>query len=615
MANPRFDVEIGANVDGLTAGVNTATGQLDKLGKAAKSTAPQVDKLKQATAGYNSVGIDFARIVQDAPFGIIGVGNNIQQLAGSFQSLKNSTGSTKDALKAAFSSIFSSGNALVLGISALTSVFTILQMKGFFKTEDAAKSLSETLEDYRATLDAVTKTSIEGQANAAKEIQSFTLLRAQAENTNISLENRVEAVKQLQSQYPEYLKGLSQEQILTGQVGDAYNELTKGLIATAKARAASDQIAKNSLDTLTILAQEEERAQKILEARDKLESIRGNREKSTGQDLLALKTQESNQQRIVNALVQEQIKSAEDRNKISQEDAKLTGQINNLVSQGAVFTKEKVANSKAVVAEKEKEVKLEDQNILNLEFANQLRNEALKKLGQLSANVDRLTAKEVKIEFDGTQISAIATVLNQIINTTPSVAAALENLGKVKVDVSGFVPTDIKPDEVKETFSPFFEIVDELTTAFGGLGNIIGSAFGNNPKLGQFIAQFVGFAAKLIATNFKIAASNAVAGASQAAAATGPAAPFTLPAFIAGALGLVAGAFAAFGGGGKKGGAGGGGGGGGMGSSGVGGGTAFQGGAQGGLFEQNRDVSGQFVVRGQDLVYVLGQANNRINKG
>jgi hypothetical protein len=61
---------------------------------------------------------------------------------------------------------------------------------------------------------------------------------------------------------------------------------------------------------------------------------------------------------------------------------------------------------------------------------------------------------------------------------------------------------------------------------------------------------------------------------------------------------------------------GGGGGGASVGSSGVGGGSSFVGGgAQGGMFAQNRDVSGEFVVRGQDLVYVLGQSENRIRKG
>jgi hypothetical protein len=59
---------------------------------------------------------------------------------------------------------------------------------------------------------------------------------------------------------------------------------------------------------------------------------------------------------------------------------------------------------------------------------------------------------------------------------------------------------------------------------------------------------------------------------------------------------------------------------GGVGGGGVGGGsaaqgTSFVGGGAGGMFDINRNISGEFVVRGTDLVYVLGQANNKINKG
>lgn len=65
----------------------------------------------------------------------------------------------------------------------------------------------------------------------------------------------------------------------------------------------------------------------------------------------------------------------------------------------------------------------------------------------------------------------------------------------------------------------------------------------------------------------------------------------------------------------SSGGGGGGGGASSVGSSGVGGGTSFAGGGQGGLFQQNKDLNGELVVRGQDLVYVFGQASDRINKG
>jgi hypothetical protein len=265
MANPNIEVEIGANVDGLTAGVNTATGQLDKLGKAAKSTAPQVDKLKQATAGYNSVGIDFARIVQDAPFGIIGVGNNITQLAQSFQTLKNTSGSTSAALKSAFASIFSSGNALILGISVLTTAFTILQQKGFFKSEESAKSLDEALKEYQETLTGVAAATLKGAQDAQKELAVLKSLEIQATNTAVSTDKRLQAVEQLQKQYPDYFGNLTKEQILNGQVGDAYLKVAANLLAKAKAQAATNQIAQNGIDLLRIETKLEEQRGKRLQ--------------------------------------------------------------------------------------------------------------------------------------------------------------------------------------------------------------------------------------------------------------------------------------------------------------------------------------------------------------
>jgi hypothetical protein len=148
--------------------------------------------------------------------------------------------------------------------------------------------------------------------------------------------------------------------------------------------------------------------------------------------------------------------------------------------------------------------------------------------------------------------------------------------------------------------------IGDLSAAFQGLGASIGRAFGVKPAFGQFLGALIPFAAKLIATNFKIAASSAVAGASNAAAATGPAAPFTLPAFIAGALGVVGAAFAAFGSGGGRGGFSGGG------DSGISGGQAsnFSGGASS-SFDPNRNItlSGGFEISGDKLRYVLNQSD------
>lgn len=610
MANPRIEVEIGAKVEGLSAGVNQATAQLDKLGKSAQATAPQVDKLAKATSGYNSVGIDFARIVQDAPFGIIGVGNNIQQLAGSFQALKNSTGSTSAAVKQAFASIFSSGNALVLGISVLTSALTFLQMKGFFKTEESAKSLSDTLEEYRKTLDAVTRTSIEGQANAAKEIQSFTLLRAQAENTNASLKDRQAAVDQLQKQYPEYLKGLSDEQILTGQVGNAYNELTKGLIATAKARAASDQIAKNSLDTLTILSQEEQRAFEILQARDKLASITANKNKTTGQDLLALKNQESIQQQKINELIQEQLDSADQRNKIESENAKLTSQINLQIGQGAVFTKERTEQTKKNVKANEDLVRTFEQ-IQKIEFDRP----------QVSFEPTIPTAPGVNVVNVQEQINQLDALENKLQGTGLSVeefyyaiangaAEGFDNLDKF---IGRIADTKIL---IQNTFGL---LQANVTEAFTDLGTSLGEALASGSNVlsavGSSLLRSVGkllgdFGKQLIAFGVAgLAYSKLIKSIFTDPVTAAPKAGLAIAAGVA--LVAISGAISSS----MRGNASGGGGGGGVGGGSAAQGSSFTGGAQGGLFEQNRDVSGEFVVRGTDLVYVLGQANNKINKG
>ena len=170
MANPRIEVDIVAVIDGLKQQFGQAVNIIGKLeekalelDKALKNatTLPEIQKLNvdlaktrsalsqlktsgidplaKSTSKYNVIGLDFARVIQDAPFGIIGVGNNIQQLAQSFSSLGNAGDSTTSKLKLAFSQIFSSGNLLILAVSALTTGLTILAQKGFFDTEKKLK--------------------------------------------------------------------------------------------------------------------------------------------------------------------------------------------------------------------------------------------------------------------------------------------------------------------------------------------------------------------------------------------------------------------------------------------------------------------------------------------
>jgi uncharacterized membrane protein YgcG len=651
MANPRIEVEIGANVAGLATGVNTATSQLDKLGKAAQATAPQIQRLSQATSGYNSIGTDFARIIQDAPFGIIGVGNNITQLAGSFQVLKNQTGSTSAALKQSFASIFSSGNALVLGISLLTTAFTVLQQNGFFKTEKSAKSLQDTLQDYRDTLDSVTRASIEGQANAAKEIQSFALLRAQAENTNVSLENRIEAVKDLKKQYPEYLKGLTDEQILTGQVGEAYTKLTAGLIATAKARAASDQIAKNSLDVLTLITQEEDRALQIKQIQIERSKVLADADRQNARDRGDYLVKAEGLQRNINNLEEENKKSQEERNKIAQQEIKLTDAINQGIAQGAIFTKESAAakgeDKKALDAYKDSW----DEYNLSQETASILTNKLTSSTKEYEKAIANVLTRNESIglipevtgdnawdqytysiyQFRDASIQANA----EITETSTKALEFSNNLSKisgqeVKIKTNFDEFGNELADVDKSKLSAFVVRLAEFNSQVAGviqngaqqtLGDFafaIGDALasGGNVVKAAGAALLGGLAGVLNQLGqLAIGTGLAIAGIKKALQTLNPAVAIGAGVALIALAGFVSSKAKSLG---SSNGSGGGGGGGAssVGDSGVGGGSSFVGGgAQGGMFAQNRDVSGEFVVRGQDLVYVLGQSENRINKG
>lgn len=101
--------------------------------------------------GVNSVAIEFSRIVQDAPFGIIGVGNNIQQLASNFSNLARNAGGTIPAIKAAFSALATGPNLALLAISALTSAFTLYQMSSR-KTKEEVDELAAAQDNLNDSL-------------------------------------------------------------------------------------------------------------------------------------------------------------------------------------------------------------------------------------------------------------------------------------------------------------------------------------------------------------------------------------------------------------------------------------------------------------------------------
>lgn len=652
MANPRIEVEIGAVIDGLRKGFGESVGiigalekqalDLDKALRAA-TTVPEIanlnaklaqtksaisqlkstgiEPLTKATSQFNVVGLDFARVIQDAPFGIIGVGNNITQLAQSFSTLGKAGDSLSSKFKLALGQIFSSSNALILGVSILTTALTYLTQKGFFDSEKGAKSLTDRLKEYEETLGSVARATLKGIQNSEGELQKFKALTAQAQNLNVSDKNRLAAVNELQKQYPEYLGNLTKEQILTGQVGDSYDILTKQIIANAKAKAFSDEITKNSSDLRTLEKEQNDTANQILAKRIELQNAQARSNESglkvSGQ-LAATDLTVLNITGELNDLIQKQTQSISEANKIKQSNLELDGLINQELQNGAVFTNKNTdarnQNTKALDEWKKKAEEI--QRVLDTEAF--LESREIK----FDLNVEKFNKqiqdafapeKEIKVK-----IKTDVVLDEDIPDELPFIDRLLERLNPKKF-------TELE-ERTAQFATTMLGILDNgLANAFVDLGQSIGEALATGGNVLSAVGKsLLGSVGKLLGDFGKQLIAFGVAGLSYSklikALFTNPAtaAPKAGLAIAAGvALVALSGAISS-GLRSNSGGGGGGGGGGGVasvGSSGVGGGTSFAGGGQGGLFQQNRDLNGELVVRGQDLVYVFSQANNKINKG
>lgn len=139
-----------------------------RLNRAAEATKARIDALKKSgteagnalarnvAPGANQAGnalTNLGRIAQDAPFGFIGIQNNINPLLESFQRLKAETGSAGGALKALGGSLIGAGG-IGLAISVVTGLLTVFS-KEIFGSGSAADSADGRLQAYGQTLDTI----------------------------------------------------------------------------------------------------------------------------------------------------------------------------------------------------------------------------------------------------------------------------------------------------------------------------------------------------------------------------------------------------------------------------------------------------------------------------
>jgi hypothetical protein len=144
------DIKLGLDVSNLQKQINEAKANISGLSKEVNRSASAMDNHSKATANGGNTLMNFSRIAQDAPFGLMGIGNNLTATAESFAHLSKSAGGTGNALKSVAQSMMGTGGIL-LAVSLVTSALTYMSQNGITVGDVFAK-LSGDFDEYAAAL-------------------------------------------------------------------------------------------------------------------------------------------------------------------------------------------------------------------------------------------------------------------------------------------------------------------------------------------------------------------------------------------------------------------------------------------------------------------------------
>ncbi len=251
-------VRAGLDTGDLDRRITDARTNLDRLRTSMNTAGQGMQGLSRNTANGSNALTQFSRIAQDAPFGIMGIGNNLTSTAEAFAALSRNAGGATGALQAIGTSLMGTGGIL-LAVSLVTTALTVMSQKGI-TIGDVFRKLTGDFDEFGAEMK---KVSQEAAKSTAEEIFNVKALVSAASDETLSRQKRLTAVKQLQDQYPAYFANLTKEQILNGNVGNSVNEVSKALIAKAKAQALSGKLGELAVKEFDVREREAELIKKV----------------------------------------------------------------------------------------------------------------------------------------------------------------------------------------------------------------------------------------------------------------------------------------------------------------------------------------------------------------
>ena len=223
----------------ITADNKDAVNNIQQTITATNSLGNAFKQLPNTSNQATNALTNLSRVAQDAPYGFIGIANNLNPLLESFQRLQKEAGSTGSALKAMAQGLMGpAGIGLALGaVSSIIVAFGPKIASFINGTNEASKAEDKFAESLNKAKASASETGI--------KLQAYLGI---ADNVTISEDKRANALKFVVSELAKVNSAYAQTITTTDQARAAVDLYTQALIAQAITSRYVDEIANKQIE-------------------------------------------------------------------------------------------------------------------------------------------------------------------------------------------------------------------------------------------------------------------------------------------------------------------------------------------------------------------------------
>ncbi len=218
----------------FTANTSQAEAAIQRLKGSTDQASKSLDKQKTSTVNAGGAVISFGRIIQDAPFGIIGVANNITMLSEQFVSLKAQAGSTGAALTAMKSAMFGP-LGLTLAISAVTTGLQFWALSNN-KVDSSVKAAANRVKEMTENAKIFNAVQKQGVVEGLTQISTLQKLAKEYDTAGTSIERKKKILSATNALSPEVIKSLNSQKDSEKSLSTAIRETTSSIYNKVEAQ-------------------------------------------------------------------------------------------------------------------------------------------------------------------------------------------------------------------------------------------------------------------------------------------------------------------------------------------------------------------------------------------